>query len=96
MQTCPKQTPFPLKLSIQLQLAPSTHLFEIVVVVVDAVVVRHNVIFLYISVRFRVFSLFRLSDLIIIQVINHVTSYKYECSQWLKYSRQSECSNFNQ
>ena len=40
LQKCPKQAPFPL--SNQLQLAPSTHSFEIVVVVVDAVVVKHN------------------------------------------------------
>jgi hypothetical protein len=43
LQKCPKQTPFPL--SNQLQLAPSTHLFEIDVVVVDAIVVKHYVSF---------------------------------------------------
>ena len=40
LQKCPKQTPFPL--SNQLQLAPSTHSFEIVVV--DAFI-KHNVSF---------------------------------------------------
>ena len=41
-------------------------------------------------------GLFRLYDLSISQVINHLTCYKFECSHWLKYSLQSECCNFNQ
>ena len=41
-------------------------------------------------------GLFRLYNLIISQVINHVTCYRFKCSHWLKYSLQSECCNFSQ